>query len=165
MATSAPAATATSAPAATATVQPTPTVAQAWADVQPELERVWDTDTPRTVAVLDGFLARFPDYPPAREKLYAALISSGVELARAGETEAANQRFEQAQTLLPERGEAAAARRAIEPTPTQAPPPRVPAQPAPPPVTQVRPQPAPPPPVVVVPVPTPTKQPFSPPRG
>lgn len=155
---------------------PTPTAEEAWAGVQPGLESAWGNDTQRTVALLDGFVARFPNYAPARDKLYAALIASGVELAAAGETAASAGRFAQAQTLLPARGEAAATARALTPTPSPTPPPRAP---DPPPtagqpdqravVVPARPRPAPPPPpvlappAVLVPPPTPTKQPFNPP--
>jgi hypothetical protein len=119
--TTAVAPTPTPAVSSTPTTQPTATAAQAWADVEPELARVWGSDTPRTVALLNDFVGRFGDYPPAREKLYAALIASAVELALAGDTDSADQRFEQAQALIPERGEAAATALALTPTPSPTP--------------------------------------------
>jgi hypothetical protein len=164
--------TATPLPTPVPTLEPTPTVAQAWAELQPDLDSVWGQDTPRTIALLNGFVARFADFAPAREKLYAALIASGVELARAGETDAAEQQFGRARALMPERGEAAATAQALTPTPTEAPavanvsqPSQAiePARAAPTPVRAPPPNPAR---AVVPPAPaTPTKQPFRPPGG
>jgi hypothetical protein len=158
-----------SVPAATATAQPTPSTAEAWAAVQPELESTWGEDTRRTVDLLNGFVARFPDYAPAREKLYAALIAWGDELANDDDTQSAAALFGQARALIPERGEAAVAAMALTPAPSPtsvqvvSPPRNV--QPAPPTIVLVRARTTSAPPASVVSPPTPTKQPFVPPGG
>jgi hypothetical protein len=174
-------------PTATPTAEP-PTSTQVWAGLQGELDALWGRDTERSIALLDGFIARFPDHETAREKLYAALIARAHDLVLDDDPEHAVEQLERAEALFPARGEAPAALALLTPTPvpvreqpvvqpvvpaaprpvTSAPPPAAPrpapARPAPPP-----PPPPPPPaqPVVVQrPAPTPTKVPFVvPPRS
>jgi hypothetical protein len=100
---------------------PTPSVDQAWTALQTDLEAAWGTDTPRTIALLDAFLTRFPGHAAAREKLYAALVSSAADLSSAGEPDRAAQRLEQARDLIPSRGEALAALAGLTPTPVPVP--------------------------------------------
>jgi hypothetical protein len=168
--------------APTVLLAPTPTVDEVWADLQDPLARAWSSDTPGTIALLSGFHERFPNYQPAREKLYAALIAAGSERAAAGDIDAAAARFREARAVQPERLDAIVAERALTPTavpePTSAPtsipePPEEAvsvAEPQAPPaprlttVQRAAPAPAPPPrPAVTLPRPTPTKQPFTPP--
>jgi hypothetical protein len=65
------------APAAASEVAPPETADSAWQQTELQLEAAWNVDTPRTVVILDAFVARFPDYAFARPKLYAALLSYG----------------------------------------------------------------------------------------
>jgi hypothetical protein len=165
------------------TPAPTSTDAQVWQALQPQLDAAWGSDTPRTVAILDEFLARFPDYEAAREKLYAALVASGRDLVDGGDSDQAVDPLERARLLFPTRGEAVDELTSLTPTPEPAaarpvqPAPAPAARPAsggavasaPPPVPARPPAPAPPtpapPPVVQVAAPTPTKVPFAPPRS
>jgi hypothetical protein len=172
-------------PAAAPTVV-TPASAQeeAWRQLVPRLDALWGADTAQTVALLEDFRSRFPDFAPAREKMYAALLAQAQDLARRGETTAAAAQLSRAAALLPDRPEAPVALRALTPTPTPPPtpevqqvqpppnqPPRPPAivlaraTPVPRPITppvqrQVAPAPA-----ATVPTATPTKVPFRPPPG
>lgn len=171
-----------SAPTApTATAQPTPvfataaptaepTAADVWQATLPQLDAAWGVDTPRIIALISAFRERFPDYPPAKEKLYAALLTYGGELSRQGDPSGAAATFAQAAALFPERAEAARALTRLTPTP---PPPPVPLPPPPPVRTLVplrRPTPPVAPPALAVPPPAPaapanpTKAPFVPPR-
>jgi hypothetical protein len=156
-------------PSVTATPQPTPAAAEVWAAVQPELERTWGNETQRTMDLLNGFVARFPDYAPAREKLYAALIASGLDLVAAGDPQMAAELLGQARALIPERGEAAVAALALTPmpSPTSAQVVTLPrnVQPALPTSVLVRARTTSAQPASVVSPPTPTKQPFIPPGG
>jgi len=68
------------------------------------------------VALLDAYLAQFPDDQTAREKMYAALLARADDQARAGQTDAAVVDLTRAQKLLPERGEAGAALARLTPT-------------------------------------------------
>jgi hypothetical protein len=162
------------------TLAPTPvppTSAQVWEALQPDLDAVWGTDTQRTIALLDGFIGRFPDHPVAREKLFAALLARADDLVSAGDPEQAVEPLQRAEALFPARGEVAAALASLTPTPAEAQqtdaqevePAVAPAQTGASAAVAVRPapaRPAPPPPVVVrAPAPTPTKAPFiAPPR-
>ncbi len=154
-------------PTPSPTPTPTPSVADVWQETWRQLQALRATELPRAVSLLEGFVARYPDYAPGRAALYAALLAYGAELAQQQRLEDAAARFTRAQALFPERGEASAALAALTPTPapTATPTPRVP--PAPPaaparapgqrPASQpVRPGPTP--------VPTPTKQAFVPPQ-
>jgi hypothetical protein len=109
-----PAVAATPAPPA---VAPTPAAAEAWAATSLDLDRVWTAAPVEAVRLLEGFLEQYPGYPAAREKLYAALIGYGNNLADSGESAAAVQRLEQARGLFPDRPEAAAALVAMTPAP------------------------------------------------
>jgi hypothetical protein len=77
------------------------------------LAPIWSTDLPRTTALLDAFLARFPDYPPAVDKQYAALVGYGEQLAAAGDLDEATTQLTRARDLDPERVEAPGALRAL----------------------------------------------------
>jgi hypothetical protein len=153
----------------TPAASPTPSAVDAWNALTPQLDAIWSNDTARSLALLQEFQARFPDFQPAREKLYAALIARAQSLMADGQNDAADALLRQAQELLPERGEAATVALALTPTPTPAPPTPTPVRPAviaPPPAPVVRAPtprptaPAPPPPAAP---PTPTKVPFVPP--
>jgi hypothetical protein len=150
-----PAPTQVSTPLPTAAPTLVPVVAE-WQALQPALDAAWGRDTPRTLALLDDFAARFPNDPTARDKLYAALVAQAQDLADSDQLDAAAEALSRAQTLLPERSEANAALARLTPTPPVRPvaPPR-PVAPA------VRPAPvAPAPAAPRQPAPTPTKVPF-----
>jgi hypothetical protein len=98
-----------------------PTAADAWQTLQPELDAAWGHDTPRTVALLDQFVSRFPDDQSAREKLYAALVASGEDLLAQGNTSEARAVLERARALIPTRGEAGQALARLTPPPTPVP--------------------------------------------
>jgi hypothetical protein len=139
-----PAPTQVSTPLPTAAPTLVPVVAE-WQALQPALDAAWGRDTPRTVELLDDFVARFPADPTAHEKLYAALVAHAQDLAEADQLEAAVEALSRAQTLLPERAEAKAALARLTPTPQPAPEP--PAAPVFQTVPVVRPTPTPVPPV------------------
>ncbi|MBV9582145.1 MAG: hypothetical protein JO057_26475 [Chloroflexi bacterium] len=114
--TDAAASEATSTTADLATTAATPPLAtelpdaeQAWLSLTPELDATWGVDTPLTIQMLDNFLTRFPDYAPASDKLYSALLAYGADLQQAGDPQAATEALLKAQALLPDRGEADAA--------------------------------------------------------
>ncbi|MGI9148733.1 MAG: hypothetical protein ACR2IK_19665 [Chloroflexota bacterium] len=171
-------------PTFTATPTPSPSAEQSWAGIQSRLDTTWGVDAAASIALLSDFHDQFPDYQPAREKLYASLVASAAELAGSGAPENAAQVLTRAVALAPERGEGRAALQALTPLPTPEPPTDQeivapggetatppPYRPQPPPPTPVRsiPRPAPPPvvrvPVPQAPPPTPTKIPFRPPSG
>jgi len=166
-----PAPTVTSAPTATAAASPTPapsptpTVDQLWELLLPRLDPLWGHDWPQAIGLLEPFRARFPDFAPARDKLYAALVSYGADLIAAGTPEQAVDPLERAQAVDPQRGEAGAALLALTPTPTPEPPP----PPAPVRLPPRRPTPAPvrpaPPAPVAQPTAPPRKTPFVPPAA
>jgi hypothetical protein len=60
----------------------TPTIDQQWDALQPELTGSWDRDWARVVELLEPFYEANPAHTPAREKLYAALVSYGQSLVR-----------------------------------------------------------------------------------
>lgn len=101
---------------ATTAATPVPTAAEVWAGMMPQLDATWGVDTQRTIELLDAFRQRFPDYPPAREKLYAALLAYGSMLDEAGDADGAAASFARAAALQPERGEAAAALASLTPS-------------------------------------------------
>jgi hypothetical protein len=171
-------------PTPSPTSVPTPSADQIWADMQPRLDAVWGLDTPATIAILDEFRAQFPDYQPARDKLYAALVASAADETGDGALQDAAELLTRAAGVDPERLEARLALQALTPTPTPVPPaeeqlpavpsvpsrpPSLPTRPLPPPVRLApvpapRPTVAPPPPQPQGPPPTPTKVPFRPPN-
>lgn len=116
----APVATPTAIPTVSPTATPVaaPSADEAWQAMLPRLDAAWGTDTPATVVLLNGFHASFPEFQPAREKLYAALVASAKDLAQAGAGDLAEGQLTFATALLPERGEARALLGAIAPTPT-----------------------------------------------
>ena len=121
--TSVPTAGPTSVPTAVPTsVQTRPLTADdAWPATLLALAPIWSTDLPRTTALLDAFLARFPDYPPAVDKQYAALVAYGEKLATAGNLDEATTQLTRARDLDPERVEAPGALRALaQPAPEAA---------------------------------------------
>jgi hypothetical protein len=85
-----------------------PTAAEVWTTVSPALDAAWGTDTQTTITLLDNFLARFPEYALAREKLYAALLTRADELRDAGDIDAAADQAQRAASLMPDRPEARA---------------------------------------------------------
>jgi hypothetical protein len=101
---------------------PTPSATEAWSDLTPRLDAVWATDPEASVALLDQFQVRFPDFQPARDKLYAALIARSQQLVADDQLEAADAVLQQALQLFPDREEARAASEALTPSPTPAPP-------------------------------------------
>lgn len=96
----------------------TPTAAQVWQGLLPQLDAVWGKDTPKTVQLLQDYLTQFPEDATARDKLYAALVARAEDLAAGGQADAAASDLAQAQQLLPNRLEARAALLRLTPTPT-----------------------------------------------
>jgi hypothetical protein len=98
---------------------PQPSAAQAWQVVAPELDQAWGHDTPLTVTLLDAYVARYPDDPVATEKLYAALIARGRDLATTGQIDEGAAQLMRAEQLLPNRLEARLALDALRSSPAQ----------------------------------------------
>jgi hypothetical protein len=170
---------------------PLPTADVVWPATLIALDPIWSTDLPRTLALLDDFRARFPNYQPAVDKQYAALVAYGERLAAEGDLGGATSQLTRARDLDPERVEAPAALRALARAssesataasdgPTASDAVAEPTEPAPepdvdppPPTLQRRPAAVPPVPAAVAPVerspasspPTPTKVPFRPSNG
>lgn len=126
-----------------------PTVEEEWAATLAATDASWGQDWEQTVRGLDAFLGPFPEYPPAIDKQYAAII--GLAQARISEERVgeALELLARAQTLAPQRGDAIAVLIALTPTLTPAPE----ATTAPAAVAPTR------PPVVVPPTPVPPTQP------
>lgn len=77
-----------------------------WTVTAHELDTTWEHDWPRTVALLDDFLDRWPGYGPAQDKLYAALVADGQARISVGQGHEGVAQLERAARLLPQRGEA-----------------------------------------------------------
>ncbi len=77
----------------------------AWAETARTLDGTWERDWPRTIALLDDFLARWPGYTVAEDKLYAALVSSGEALVADGQVHDGVAQLERAYTLRPDQGQ------------------------------------------------------------
>jgi tetratricopeptide (TPR) repeat protein len=100
---------------------PTPTVDQVWQATLTEVEAPWGSDWPRAIALVDAFRQRFAGYRPADDKLYAALLGYAEQLSQNGQRERAVDQLLRAQALLPTRGEAPTALRALAAVPTAEP--------------------------------------------
>ncbi len=111
----APAAPTAAAPPATPTAQVAPqppatvTVDDAWASLLTSIAGPWNHDWPTVIDRLAAFRRSYPDYGPAQDKLYVALLASGQSRIAAGDLDAGRQQLELAQALLPARPEAPAA--------------------------------------------------------
>ena len=77
-----------------------------WPATVQELDATWEQDWPRTITVLEQFLDRWPGYPAAEDKLYAALVADAEGQLQAEQVATAAAELERAARLLPERGEA-----------------------------------------------------------
>jgi hypothetical protein len=77
-----------------------------WPATVRELDGTWEQDWPRTIAVLDTFIGRWPGYAAAEDKLYAALVADGDAHIQAGQVDAGVSELERAVRLLPGREEA-----------------------------------------------------------
>jgi hypothetical protein len=86
-----------------------------WDALQPQLDAAWGADTAATIALLKDFVDRFPDFAPAREKLYAALIAQATDLGASGDRDGATEAAQRAASLLPDRGEAMLLLASLEP--------------------------------------------------
>ncbi len=89
----------------------------AWSQTLGDLAPVWSTDWPKTIALLDAFLAKYPNYGPAKDKQYAALLSYAGALAQVGDLTQSTTLLLRAEALLPDRPEARDALLALTPTP------------------------------------------------
>jgi len=89
----------------TATVAPTgtPTATEEWLVLQPQLDTAWASDWPRTIDLLHVYLSRFPEFRPAREKLFAALNAYADDLFGNGKPSDGLVQLEQAQLYAPDR--------------------------------------------------------------
>jgi hypothetical protein len=109
------------APAVAATPVPTPNPDEEWQALQPRLDVAWQNGPDQTIHLLDAFLLQAPGYAPGREKLYAALLARGNDLAGQGDMEAAISQLHRAQQLFPDRAEANDLLSALTPEPTPQP--------------------------------------------
>src|SRR5262249_11936752 len=105
---------------------PTPTIDQIWQGTLNALEAPWGRDWPQAIAMIDAFRAQNPGYRPSDDKLYAALVFYAQQLVRDGKPDDAAKQLLRAQALLPTRGEASVALRALTPTAGPAPAPAKP---------------------------------------
>jgi hypothetical protein len=62
-------------PAAAASVMANAGADADWVATLHELDGCWEQDWPRTIAVLETFIQRWPEHAAARDKLYAALVA------------------------------------------------------------------------------------------
>ncbi len=135
----APTATPTSRPSATRGVAlplatATPSEAQQWETLLSQVDPMWGTDWAGFTQTVASFVGQHPDFAPAKDKLYAALVEYGKDLISQGAFDRADAVLKQAQTLLPDRGEAFSAAAALTPTATPTPTPtHIPAPTSPPP--------------------------------
>jgi len=93
-------------PAAAASVMANVGADADWVATLHELDGTWEHDWPRTIAVLETFIQRWPDYAPARDKLYAALVADADLDIQSGQSDAGLAELERAARLLPDREEA-----------------------------------------------------------
>src|SRR5919202_2708956 len=77
-----------------------------WPAVLHELDATWEQDWPATVTRLERFLDRWPGYPAAEDKLYAALVADAEGHLQAEQVAAGVAELERAARRQPERGEA-----------------------------------------------------------
>jgi hypothetical protein len=77
-----------------------------WPATLRELDATWEQDWPRTLAVLEQFLDRWPGYPAAEDKVYAALVADAEGHLQAEQVAAGVAELERAARRQPERGEA-----------------------------------------------------------
>lgn len=92
-------------PTPTATVPPTPDVNSLVA----QLDELWAVeDWPQVINLIQEIRQLDPTYPDMTEKLYAARVNFGYQLAGLGDTTAAAEQFEQALAIFPDGGEAEA---------------------------------------------------------
>jgi hypothetical protein len=64
-----------------------------------QIDGLWDKDWEQTIRVLDAFRRDYPNYSPAKNKLYAALVSYGQQLGTQGQCEAALRQLSRAEEL------------------------------------------------------------------
>ena len=79
------------------------------------------TDWPASIDMLSAFVAAYPDYQPAKDKLYIARLFYAQALVDVGDTNDAVAQLQSAQSLQPDRHEADAALVALTPTPVPSP--------------------------------------------
>ncbi|MBV9358527.1 MAG: DUF4388 domain-containing protein, partial [Chloroflexi bacterium] len=104
-------------PSPTAAPPPaTPTADAAWATLLTSLDATWNSDWPTVIDRLTAFRRAYPDFTPAQDKLYVALLASGRARIATGDWDGGRQQLEQAQALLPARPEAPAALGAVAAT-------------------------------------------------
>jgi tetratricopeptide (TPR) repeat protein len=103
-------------------VTPTPATAnEAWPEAERALAAVWGRDWPRVLALLTEFRVIYPNYQPARERHYAALVAYSQALIDQGQAAEAVEQLERAQAIRPNQGEATALLLALTPAPTPTP--------------------------------------------
>ena len=115
--------------ALTPTATPTPAPDQAWLATQGQLGPPWNAqDWPAAIDLIDDFAARYPNYPPADDKLYGILVEYGKMLLQQSQRAEATAQLTRARGLLPDRSEAVTLLIALTPTAVPAPPKPVPPQ-------------------------------------
>ena len=77
-----------------------------WPAVLHALDATWEQDWPTTITRLERFLDRWPGYPAAEDKLYAALVADAEGNIQAKQVAAGVAELERAARRQPERGEA-----------------------------------------------------------
>ena len=77
-----------------------------WPAALHELDATWEQDWPRTIAVLERFLDRWPGYGAAEDKLYAALVADAEANLQTEQVAAGVAELERAARRQPGRGEA-----------------------------------------------------------
>jgi hypothetical protein len=73
-----------------------PTANEEWARYGTLIGTVWGKDWPKAIALVDEFLAKYPDHREAQETRYAALVQYGQDLSRQGRQEQAREVFDRA---------------------------------------------------------------------
>ena len=91
---------------APAAVVASPGAEAEWPAVLHELDATWEQDWPATITRLERFLDRWPGYPAAEDKLYAALVADAEVNIQAEQVATAAAELERAARRQPERGEA-----------------------------------------------------------
>ncbi len=84
---------------------PLPSTDERWASVEDSIGAAWGSDWDGVVADLTKFVKAHPNYAPARDKLYSALVSAAGESLESGDLTTALAKLEQARSLGSWRGQ------------------------------------------------------------
>jgi serine/threonine protein kinase len=92
-----------------------------WAVAQPVLDSVWGQDWPRTLAFLEAFRNAYPDYDPAMDKQYEAMVANAQILLGDQQLAQAADMLSRAEVIRPDRPEAPDVAAVLTPTAAPAP--------------------------------------------